>query len=94
MVCAGDISSNSSGRSNADLIIGCHIDLASGLVSFTANNKELPIAYQVTLSSNYILIVMEFSPMENILFQNCIFCITCIFKELDYVDSYLAIKIN
>ncbi|XP_017311642.1 ryanodine receptor 3 isoform X2 [Ictalurus punctatus] len=47
MVCAGDISSSSSGRSNADLIIGCHIDLASGLVSFTANNKELPIAYQV-----------------------------------------------
>lgn len=51
MVCAGDISSSSSGRSNADLIIGCQIDLASGLVSFTANNKELPIAYQVTLSS-------------------------------------------
>lgn len=55
MVCAGDISSNSSGRSNADLIIGCHIDLASGLVSFTANNKELPIAYQVTLSSKLYL---------------------------------------
>ncbi|XP_047657475.1 ryanodine receptor 3 isoform X4 [Tachysurus fulvidraco] len=47
MVCAGEITSSSSGRSNADLVIGCHIDLASGLVSFTANNKELPIAYQV-----------------------------------------------
>ncbi|XP_066532570.1 ryanodine receptor 3 [Hoplias malabaricus] len=47
MVCAGDISGSSSGRSNIDLEIGCHIDLASGLVSFTANGKELPTAYQV-----------------------------------------------
>lgn len=61
MVCAGDISSSASGRSNADLIIGCHIDLASGLASFTANNKELPIAYQVTLFSNHILIIKECS---------------------------------
>uniref|UniRef100_A0AAR2LK81 Ryanodine receptor 3 n=1 Tax=Pygocentrus nattereri TaxID=42514 RepID=A0AAR2LK81_PYGNA len=47
MVCAGEISSSSTGRNNIDLEIGCHIDLASGLVSFTANGKELPTAYQV-----------------------------------------------
>ncbi|XP_076849219.1 ryanodine receptor 3 isoform X1 [Brachyhypopomus gauderio] len=47
MVCAGDITNGSSGRNNVDLEIGCHIDLASGLVSFTANGKELPTVYQV-----------------------------------------------
>lgn len=47
MVCAGDVASSSTSRSNADLEIGCSIDLASGLVSFTANGRELPTAYQV-----------------------------------------------
>ncbi|KAI1897309.1 hypothetical protein AGOR_G00081990 [Albula goreensis] len=49
MVCAGDIvgASQPSTHSNADLEIGCLIDLSSGLVSFTANGKELETAYQV-----------------------------------------------
>uniref|UniRef100_A0A673INN9 Ryanodine receptor 3-like n=1 Tax=Sinocyclocheilus rhinocerous TaxID=307959 RepID=A0A673INN9_9TELE len=47
MVCAGDVVSGSTGRSNTDLEIGCSIDLASGLVSFTANGRDLPTAYQV-----------------------------------------------
>ncbi|XP_051500982.1 ryanodine receptor 3 [Myxocyprinus asiaticus] len=47
MVCGGDIVSNSTGRSNTDLKIGCFIDLASGLVSFTANGRELPTVFQV-----------------------------------------------
>uniref|UniRef100_A0A8C1V9U0 Ryanodine receptor 3 n=1 Tax=Cyprinus carpio TaxID=7962 RepID=A0A8C1V9U0_CYPCA len=47
MVCAGDVVSGSAGRSNTDLEIGCSIDLASGLVSFTANGRDLPTAYQV-----------------------------------------------
>ncbi|XP_051511074.1 ryanodine receptor 3-like isoform X1 [Myxocyprinus asiaticus] len=47
MVCAGDIVRSSTGCSNVDLEIGCFIDLASGLVSFTANGRELPTAYQV-----------------------------------------------
>uniref|UniRef100_A0A8C1ULM0 Ryanodine receptor 3 n=1 Tax=Cyprinus carpio TaxID=7962 RepID=A0A8C1ULM0_CYPCA len=47
MVCAGDVVSGSTGRSNTDLEIGCCIDLASGLVSFTANGRNLPTAYQV-----------------------------------------------
>lgn len=52
MVCAGDVVSGSTGRSNTDLEIGCSIDLASGLVSFTANGRELPTAYQVISTPN------------------------------------------
>ncbi|XP_062407606.1 ryanodine receptor 3 [Sardina pilchardus] len=48
MVCGGDIGlGSSSSRSNVDIEIGCFIDLASGIVSFTANGKELPTTYQV-----------------------------------------------
>ncbi|KAI5102158.1 ryanodine receptor 3 isoform X3 [Silurus meridionalis] len=49
MVWGGDAisSSHSSNRSNVDLEIGCLIDLATGLVAFTVNGKELPISYQV-----------------------------------------------
>ncbi|XP_020570403.2 ryanodine receptor 3 isoform X4 [Oryzias latipes] len=48
MVCAADaVSPSSSSRSNSDLEIGCLIDLATGLVSFTANGNELPTVYQV-----------------------------------------------
>ncbi|KAA0708571.1 Ryanodine receptor 3 [Triplophysa tibetana] len=47
MVCAGDVATGSTGRTNTDLEIGCFIDLASGLVLFFANGRELPTAYQV-----------------------------------------------
>ncbi|XP_036448593.1 ryanodine receptor 3 [Colossoma macropomum] len=49
MVWGGDISSatHSSSRSNVDLEIGCLIDLATGLVTFTVNGKELATSYQV-----------------------------------------------
>uniref|UniRef100_A0A667YZJ8 Ryanodine receptor 3 n=1 Tax=Myripristis murdjan TaxID=586833 RepID=A0A667YZJ8_9TELE len=48
MVCGADaVGSSASSRSNSDLEIGCLIDLGSGLVSFTANGKELPTTYQV-----------------------------------------------
>lgn len=48
MVCGGDaVGPSSSSRSNSDLEIGCLIDLATGLVSFTANGKELSTTYQV-----------------------------------------------
>ncbi|KAG7222685.1 hypothetical protein INR49_026294, partial [Caranx melampygus] len=50
MVCGADaIGPSSSNRSNSDLDIGCLIDLATGLVSFTANGKELPTSYQIYL---------------------------------------------
>ncbi|KAK5903284.1 hypothetical protein CgunFtcFv8_007077 [Champsocephalus gunnari] len=48
IVCGADaIDPSSSSCSNSDLEIGCQIDLATGLVSFTANGKELPTSYQV-----------------------------------------------
>ncbi|KAM8832097.1 ryanodine receptor 3 isoform 3-T3 [Spinachia spinachia] len=48
MVCGADaVGSSSSSRSNSDLEIGCLVDLATGLVSFTANGKELSTTYQV-----------------------------------------------
>ncbi|XP_047184844.1 ryanodine receptor 3 isoform X2 [Scophthalmus maximus] len=48
MVCGADaVGPSASSRNNSDLEIGCLIDLATGLVSFTANGKELPTTYQV-----------------------------------------------
>ncbi|XP_037305738.2 ryanodine receptor 3 isoform X6 [Pungitius pungitius] len=48
MVCGADaVGPSSSSRSNSDLEIGCLVDLATGLVSFTANGKELSTTYQV-----------------------------------------------
>uniref|UniRef100_A0A3Q3KQK1 Ryanodine receptor 3 n=1 Tax=Mastacembelus armatus TaxID=205130 RepID=A0A3Q3KQK1_9TELE len=48
MVCGADaIGPSVSGHSSSDLEIGCLIDLATGIVSFTANGKELPTTYQV-----------------------------------------------
>lgn len=48
MVCGADVvGAASAGRNSSDLEIGCLIDLATGLVSFTANGKELPTTYQV-----------------------------------------------
>ncbi|XP_049611963.1 ryanodine receptor 3 isoform X1 [Syngnathus scovelli] len=52
MVCGADaVSSSSSSRSNSDVEIGCLMDLATGLVSFTANGKELSTTYQVETST-------------------------------------------
>ncbi|XP_028834345.1 ryanodine receptor 3 isoform X8 [Denticeps clupeoides] len=49
MVWGGDLtgSTRSSSRSNVDLEIGCLIDLATGLLAFTVNGKELATSYQV-----------------------------------------------
>ncbi|XP_037606363.1 ryanodine receptor 3 isoform X5 [Sebastes umbrosus] len=48
MVCGADAAGpSSSSRNSSDLEIGCMIDLATGLLSFTANGKELSTTYQV-----------------------------------------------
>lgn len=49
MVWGGDVTSaaHTSSRSNVDLEIGCMIDLATGLVTFTVNGKEISTSYQV-----------------------------------------------
>ncbi|XP_015229203.1 PREDICTED: ryanodine receptor 3 isoform X4 [Cyprinodon variegatus] len=49
MVWGGDVNSatHATSRSNVDLVIGCLIDLATGLVTFTVNGKEITTSYQV-----------------------------------------------
>lgn len=49
MFWGGDATSaaHASSRSNVDLEIGCLIDLATGLVTFTVNGKEMSSSYQV-----------------------------------------------
>lgn len=49
MVCAGESMSPGQGRNNNGLEIGCLVDAATGLLSFTANGKELSTYYQVLL---------------------------------------------
>lgn len=49
MVWGGDGTgaAHTSSRSNVDLEIGCLIDLATGLVTFTVNGKDISTSYQV-----------------------------------------------
>ncbi|KAF0870432.1 RYR2 protein, partial [Crocuta crocuta] len=51
MVCAGESMSPGQGRNNNGLEIGCVVDAASGLLTFTANGKELSTYYQVEPST-------------------------------------------
>ncbi|XP_054615531.1 ryanodine receptor 2 isoform X15 [Dunckerocampus dactyliophorus] len=51
MVWAGESSSPGQGRRNNGLEIGCLVDTANGLLSFTANGKELSTYYQVEPST-------------------------------------------
>lgn len=59
MVWGGDIvaSSQRSSRSNVDLEIGCLVDLAMGMLSFSANGKELGTCYQVGVASGAELLL-------------------------------------
>lgn len=59
MVWGGDIvaSSQRSSRSNVDLEIGCLVDLAMGMLSFSANGKELGTCYQVGVASEAELLL-------------------------------------
>lgn len=47
MVWAGESTSPAQGRNNNGLEIGCLVDTANGLLTFTANGKELTTYYQV-----------------------------------------------
>lgn len=49
MVWAGESSSPGQGRNNNGLEIGCLVDTANGLLTFTANGKELSTYYQVNI---------------------------------------------
>ncbi|CAJ1073769.1 ryanodine receptor 3-like isoform X17 [Xyrichtys novacula] len=49
VVWGGDVTNaaHASSRTNVDLEIGCLIDLATGMVTFTVNGKEISTSYQV-----------------------------------------------
>lgn len=48
MVWGGDLVSNQQTRfSQEDMVVGCLVDLATGLMTFTANGKEINTFYQV-----------------------------------------------
>lgn len=52
MVCGGEFSSSQQTRvSQEDFVIGCLIDLDTGLMTFTANGKEINTFYQVRKAS-------------------------------------------
>uniref|UniRef100_A0A2K5IN02 Ryanodine receptor 3 n=1 Tax=Colobus angolensis palliatus TaxID=336983 RepID=A0A2K5IN02_COLAP len=70
MVWGGDIvaSSQRSNRSNVDLEIGCLVDLAMGMLSFSANGKELGTCYQVEPNTKVFPAVF-LQPTSTTLFQ-------------------------
>ncbi|XP_074985826.1 ryanodine receptor 3 isoform X13 [Caretta caretta] len=70
MVWGGDISANSqrSSRSNVDLEIGCLVDLGTGMLSFTANGKDLGTCYQVEPTTKLFPAVF-IQPMSTNLFH-------------------------
>lgn len=59
MVWGGDIvaTSQRASRSNVDLEIGCLVDLAMGMLSFSANGRELGTCYQVGVASGTMTVV-------------------------------------
>lgn len=51
MVWGGDLVSNQQTRfSQEDMVVGCLVDLATGLMTFTVNGKEINTFYQVRKS--------------------------------------------
>uniref|UniRef100_A0A7M4FJ88 Ryanodine receptor 2 n=1 Tax=Crocodylus porosus TaxID=8502 RepID=A0A7M4FJ88_CROPO len=66
MVCAGESMSPGQGRNNNGLEIGCLVDAASGLVTFTANGKDLSTYYQVEPSTKLFPAVFAQATSPNV----------------------------
>ncbi|XP_072311661.1 ryanodine receptor 2 [Eucyclogobius newberryi] len=66
MVWAGESSSPAQGRNNNGLEIGCLLDTTSGLLSFTANGKELSTFYQVEPSTKLFPAVFAKATSPNV----------------------------
>lgn len=71
MVWGGDATSaaHASSRSNVDLEIGCLIDLATGLVTFSINGKEMSSSYQVGSTDSE-----EYDCIHQALVMPCLVC--------------------
>lgn len=72
MVWGGDfVSSGHQGRiSHTDLVIGCLVDLATGLMTFTANGKESNTFFQVSPALSNLAIVSSCPSMLGRSFQS------------------------
>ncbi|KAG1945378.1 ryanodine receptor [Pimephales promelas] len=66
MVWGGECSSPSQGRSNSGLEIGCLVDSANGLLTFTSNGKELSTYYQVEPSTKLFPAVFAQATSPNV----------------------------
>ncbi|NXA99462.1 RYR2 protein, partial [Cnemophilus loriae] len=66
MVCAGESLSPGQGRNNNGLEIGCLVDAATGLLTFTANGKELGTYYQVEPSTKLFPAVFAQATSPNV----------------------------
>ncbi|KAM8876872.1 ryanodine receptor 2 isoform 3-T3 [Synchiropus picturatus] len=66
MVWAGENSTPSQGRNNNGLEIGCLVDTTNGLLTFTANGKELGTYYQVEPSTKLFPAVFAKATSPNV----------------------------
>ncbi|XP_028331499.1 ryanodine receptor 2 isoform X4 [Gouania willdenowi] len=66
MVWAGESSSPGQGRNNNGLEIGCMVDITNGLLTFTANGKELSTYYQVEPSTKLFPAVFAKATSPNV----------------------------
>ncbi|XP_043914983.1 ryanodine receptor 2 [Protopterus annectens] len=66
MVWAGESMSPGQGRNNNGLEIGCTVDTASGLLTFTSNGKELSTYYQVEPSTKLFPAVFAQATSPNV----------------------------
>ncbi|XP_026770922.3 ryanodine receptor 2 isoform X5 [Pangasianodon hypophthalmus] len=66
MVWAGENNNPGQGRNNNGLEIGCMVDTASGLLTFTANGKELSTYYQVEPSTKLFPAVFAQATSPNV----------------------------
>ncbi|XP_061087166.1 ryanodine receptor 2-like [Conger conger] len=66
MVWAGESTSPGQGRNNNGLEIGCLVDTANGLLTFTANGKELSTYYQVEPSTKLFPAVFAQATSPNV----------------------------
>ncbi|XP_028825170.1 ryanodine receptor 1-like isoform X5 [Denticeps clupeoides] len=67
MVWGGEFSNSQQTRSQEDLVIGCLVDLDTGLMNFTANGKEVNTFYQVEPNTKLFPAVFVLPSSQNVL---------------------------
>ncbi|KAM9587622.1 ryanodine receptor 1 isoform 3-T3 [Morphnus guianensis] len=69
MVCGGEFASTTQQArvSHTDLVIGCLVDLATGLMTFTANGKEINTFFQVEPNTKLFPAVFALPTSQNVI---------------------------